>query len=48
MTSIVAWYLFAAQLAVALDFPIQLPVFDLSHIVKGASERSGLKREQAV
>ena len=47
-TSMVAWYLLCAQLAVSLDFPIQLPVGDLSTIVKGYSERARLKREQNV
>lgn len=33
------WWIFAAILFASLDFPIQLPVGDLSHIVKGGSEK---------
>jgi len=32
------WYLFLAQLLTAVDFPFNLPVGDLSHIIKGASD----------
>jgi len=33
------WYIFAAILLAAVDFPLSLPVFDLSHIIKGASDK---------
>lgn len=36
------WILFALTLA-SVDFPIQLPVGDLSHIIKGASEKQAAK-----
>ena len=38
------WYLELHLLLQAVDFPIELPVFDLSHIIKGASE---LKKDNA-
>ncbi|KZF25335.1 hypothetical protein L228DRAFT_66969 [Xylona heveae TC161] len=34
------WYIFFAQMLAALDFPFQIPVGDLSHIIKGASQRA--------
>ncbi|ATY62861.1 plasma membrane ammonium transporter (Ato3) [Cordyceps militaris] len=34
------WYLFLALLFAAVDFPIQLPVGDLSSLVRGHSERN--------
>lgn len=33
------WYLLAVQLLEAVDFPLTLPVGDLSKIIKGKSER---------
>jgi uncharacterized protein len=38
------WYLFLAEMFAIVDFPIQLPVGDLSHIIKGASERAAAKK----
>jgi hypothetical protein len=38
------WYIIAAQLLAAVDFPIQLPVGDLSTIIKGASEYTNITR----
>ncbi|KAK3171241.1 hypothetical protein OEA41_003325 [Lepraria neglecta] len=37
------WILFALVFA-SVDFPIQLPVGDLSHIIKGASEKAAMKK----
>ncbi|KAK5202526.1 hypothetical protein LTR41_011728 [Exophiala xenobiotica] len=37
---LLGWYLFTVQLLAAVDFPINLPVGDLSHIIKGASEKA--------
>jgi hypothetical protein len=39
------YYLFALMLGV-IDFPFQLPVGDLSHIVKGYSEKQTAKRPE--
>lgn len=36
---LLGWYLFFVQLLAAVDFPLNLPVGDLSRFVKGASER---------
>ncbi|EHY59749.1 Protein alcS [Exophiala dermatitidis] len=38
--SLLGWYLFFVQLLAAVDFPLNLPVGDLSRFIKGASERS--------
>jgi len=40
------WWIFLAQMLAALDFPFQLPVGDLSSVVKGASQRA--KRRDTV
>lgn len=37
---LLGWYLFFVQLLAAVDFPLNLPVGDLSGYIKGASERS--------
>ena len=37
---LLGWYLFFVQLLAAVDFPLNLPVGDLSRFVKGASERA--------
>jgi len=42
-TCLLGWYLFFVQLLAAVDFPLNLPVGDLSGLIKGASERA--KRE---
>jgi uncharacterized protein len=38
VSCLVGWYLFLVLLLVAVDFPLNLPVGDLSHIIKGASQ----------
>ncbi|KAL2829115.1 GPR1/FUN34/yaaH family-domain-containing protein [Aspergillus pseudoustus] len=37
--NILGWYLLFVQLLTTVDFPLSLPVGDLSHIIRGASER---------
>lgn len=37
---LLGWYLFFVQLLAAVDFPLNLPVGDLSGFIKGASERT--------
>lgn len=37
---LLGWYLFLVQLLAAVDFPLNLPVGDLSRFIKGASERA--------
>lgn len=39
VVSLLGWYLFFVQLLAAVDFPLNLPVGDLSRFIKGASER---------
>lgn len=43
VTVILGWYLFFVIMLAALDFPFQLPVGDLSRVIKGASERKKVK-----
>ncbi|KAF1998794.1 GPR1/FUN34/YaaH-class plasma membrane protein [Amniculicola lignicola CBS 123094] len=40
-TSIFGWWIFSAIMLASLDFPFEIPVFDLSRVIKGASERNG-------
>jgi uncharacterized protein len=40
ITCLLGWYLFFVQLLAAVDFPLNLPVGDLSRFIKGASERA--------
>jgi len=39
-TAACGWWIFAAIMLAALDFPFQIPVGDLSTLIKGASERA--------
>lgn len=39
------WYLLAVQLLEAVDFPITLPVGDLSKLIRGKKERLAKKEE---
>ena len=39
------WYLFFVQMLESVDFPLSLPVFNLSTMVKGASEKRKIKEE---
>lgn len=34
------WYIFLALLLASVDFPIQIPVGDLSTIIKGKSDKN--------
>jgi succinate-acetate transporter protein len=38
--SLLGWYLFLVQLLASVDFPLSLPVGDLSRFIKGASEKA--------
>ena len=42
---LLGWYLFLVQLLVAVDFPIALPVGDLSQLIKGGSEKKRAKEQ---
>jgi len=39
VTCCCGWYIFFAIMLASVDFPLDLPLVDLSHIVKGASEK---------
>jgi len=39
VTSMLGWYLFFVQVLASVDFPLSLPVGDLSNMIKGASDR---------
>ncbi|KAL8716200.1 MAG: hypothetical protein Q9220_000105 [cf. Caloplaca sp. 1 TL-2023] len=39
VTSLAGWYIFFAIMLASLDFPLQIPVGDLSTLIKGASEK---------
>ncbi|KAH7314300.1 hypothetical protein BKA65DRAFT_557935 [Rhexocercosporidium sp. MPI-PUGE-AT-0058] len=43
VTSMAGWWIFFAIMLAALDFPFQLPVGDLSTMIKGGSERRKAK-----
>ncbi|KAH7391602.1 hypothetical protein BKA64DRAFT_109651 [Cadophora sp. MPI-SDFR-AT-0126] len=43
VTSMAGWWIFFAIMLAALDFPFQLPVGDLSTMIKGASEKRKAK-----
>jgi succinate-acetate transporter protein len=45
MACIAGWWIFLAQMLASVDFPFQLPVGDISHVIKGGSDRVK-KREQ--
>ncbi|KAI9706949.1 MAG: hypothetical protein M1820_004535 [Bogoriella megaspora] len=46
VTCVGGWWIFFAIMLAALDFPFQVPVGDLSHIIKGASDRAKAKEEK--
>lgn len=41
------WYLFLAEILAGTDFPVQIPVFDLSHYVPSATELANRKGRSA-
>lgn len=45
--SLLGWYIFLAILLASVDFPFSLPVGDLSHIIKGASEKGNTGSTEA-
>jgi len=46
VTCMSGWWIFFAIMLAALDFPFQIPVGDLSTMIKGASERAKAKSER--
>jgi len=47
VVSLLGWYIFLAILLASVDFPFSLPVIDLSHYVKGASEKGNTGATEA-
>ncbi|KAF7914628.1 uncharacterized protein EAF01_001034 [Botrytis porri] len=47
VTSLAGWWIFFAIMLAALDFPFQIPVGDLSTLIRGASEREKSKEQMA-
>jgi len=47
VTSAAGWWIFFAILLASVDFPFNLPVGDLSTMIKGASERKKAKENMA-
>ena len=41
------WYIFTSQMLLSVDFPFELPVGDLSTVVKGKADRSKRKSERS-
>ncbi|KAI9666994.1 MAG: hypothetical protein M1829_005601 [Trizodia sp. TS-e1964] len=39
LSVVAGWYIFLAQMLLALDFPVQLPIGDLSLLIRGRSEK---------
>ena len=48
ITSMAGWWIFFAIMLASLDFPLAIPVGDLSHIIKGASTRKAIVKEHEV
>ena len=46
ITTSLGWYTFAAQMLASVDFPVQLPVGDLSHFITPLSEKLNIKEHQ--
>ncbi|KAI4128136.1 MAG: hypothetical protein LQ338_002873 [Usnochroma carphineum] len=40
VTSLAGWYIFLAIMLASLDFPVQVPVGDLTTLIRGASEKN--------
>lgn len=46
VTCVSGWWIFLGLMLAAVDFPIQLPVGDLSRFIKGASDRRKMNRDE--
>lgn len=47
VTSLTGWYLFLSIMLASLDFPFQLPVGDLSTLIRSGNERKESKEDMA-
>jgi len=44
--TLLGWYIWYALILLAVDFPIRLPLGDLSMIIKGATENAAAKQSK--
>lgn len=42
VVSLLGWYILTSIMLALVDWPLSLPIGDLSHVVKGASQRKGV------
>ena len=47
VAALCAWWVFLAQMLASVDFPIALPVGDMSGLIKGASEKKAKEEYSA-
>lgn len=40
LACLAGWWIFLAQMFNAVDFPVQLPMGDISHVIKGGTVRA--------
>ena len=45
--AMIAWYILAALMLTTVDFPFNLPVGDLSTVIKGGTEIAEAKRRRS-
>lgn len=48
MATLAGWWIFFAQMLAAVDFPLQIPVGDISHLIKPLSARTAAKEDHPV
>jgi len=46
VTSLLGWWIFFSQILASVDFPFELPLGDLSGMLKGAADRKKTRQEQ--
>jgi hypothetical protein len=39
VAALIGWYVFTSVMLVAIDFPLQLPIGDLSNVIRGRTEK---------
>ncbi len=43
MAVMAGWWIFFAQMLASVDFPFEIPVGDISHLIKPMSEKKAMK-----
>jgi len=43
LATLAGWWIFFAQMLASVDFPLQIPVGDISHLIKPLTERTAAK-----